>query len=248
MKSSTKLPEIAFIRRLPLYGRKIGRVLRLGMASASFLMFANVGHAQVVVSPFSFGVGGYGGWGEWGGVGTAESSAAHGYADYIRSEGYYNLATAQGRVYAEQARAQYLQNRSAAFQGYWAGKEQRSAIDAQKREARRHSAEALRIAGTSNAPQPLGAEFLNPETGKIVWPKALLDNKYTVRRTEIEKLSELRAKTPSAPNSQTKIQAATRELAKVLKSHITSTSATDYIEARKFLDSLAVSTTERLEG
>jgi hypothetical protein len=209
----------------------------------SVLLFANVGQAQVVVSPFSFGVGGYGGWGDWGGVGTAESSAAHGYADYVRSEGYYNLATSQGRVYAEQARAQYLQNRSAAFQGYWAGKEQRSAIDAQKRESQRHSAEALMIAGKSNAPQPLGAELLNPVTGKIVWPKALLDNKYTARRTEIEKLFELRATTHSAPATQSKIQAATGELAKVLKTNITSTSASDYMKARKFLDSLAVSVT-----
>jgi hypothetical protein len=215
-----------------------GWALRLGIVSACVLLFANLGQAQVAVTPVSIGVGGYG---DWGGVGTAESSAAHGYADYIRSEGYYNLLTAQGRVYAEQARAQYLENRRTAFQGYWAGKEQRSAIDAQKRESSRHSQEALTIAGKYNAPQPLGAELLNPQTGKVVWPKALLDNKYAAQRAEIEKLFELRVKTPSGPNSQTKIQAATGELATLLKKNITSTSATDYMKARKFLDSLAVS-------
>src|SRR5262249_17486304 len=155
-------------------------------------LFANVGQAQVVVSPVGFGVGGYG---DWGGVGTAESSAAHGYADYVRSEGYYNLATAQGLVYAEQARAQLLQDKAGAFKRSWAGTEQLSAIDAQKRESSRHSPEALRIAGKSNSPLPLSAELLNPASGKVVWPKALLDNKYTARRTEIEKLFELRAKT-----------------------------------------------------
>jgi hypothetical protein len=225
-------------RSLTSYGRTVGWALRLGIASASVLLFASVGRAQVAVTPVNIGVGGYG---DWGGVGTAESSAAHGYADYIRAEGYYNMATAQSLIYAEQARAQYLQNRSVAYQGYWAGKEQRSAIDAQKRESSRHSAEALMVAGKYNAPQPLGAELLNPQTGKVVWPKALLDNKYAGQRAEIEKLFELRTMAPSGPNNPTKIQAATGELARLLKNNIASTSATDYMKARKFLDSLAVS-------
>jgi hypothetical protein len=214
--------------------------LRLAFAIASVFMFANVGQAQVVVSPFSFGVGGYGGWG---GVGTAESSYEHGYADIIRSEGYYNRLSAEGLVYAEQARAQLLANNSAAFQGYWAGKEQRSAIDAQKRESHRHSAEALMVAAKSGVPQPLAADLLNPATGKIVWPKALLDSKYAAKRTEIEKLFELQARTHSTTASQTKVQAATGELARLLKNNITGTPATEYMKARKFLDSLAVSAT-----
>jgi len=239
MNTFTNLSAVTFVRRsLASFPQNSGWAVRLGIVSASVLLFANVAEAQVAVSPVTFGVGDYGGWG---GVGTAESSAAHGYADYIRSEGYYNLATAQGRVYAEQARAQFLQNRSAAFQGYWAGKEQRSAIDAQKRERSRHSQEALDIAGRSNPLQPLGAEFLNPQTGKVVWPKALLDNKYTVKRTEIEELLELQVKTNGGSSSHTRIQAATSELATLLKSNVTRTPATDYMKARKFLDRLAVS-------
>jgi len=239
MNTLTNLSVVIFVRRLLVsYWRTSGWALRVGIVSASVLLFANVGQAQVVVSPTSFGFGGYG---DWGGVGTAESSAAHGYADYIRAEGLYNMATAQSLIYAEQARSVYLQNRSVAFQGYWAGKEQRSAIDAQKRESSRHSAEALNIAGKYNAPQPLGTELLNPQTGKVVWPKALLDSKYAAQRAEIEKLFELRVRTPSWPSSQSKIQAATGELATLLKNNITSTPATDYMKARKFLDSLAVS-------
>ncbi len=202
---------------------------------ASVLLWTSVSQAQVVVAPVGIGYGG------WGGVGTAESSAAHGYADMIRSEGYYNLTTMQGMVEAEKARDLYIQNRKEAYRAYWAGKEQRSAIDAQKRESSRHSAEALRIAGKSNAAEPLSADLLNPETGKIVWPRALLDSKYTAKRTEIEKLFELRVKTSGGPNSQTKIQVATGELAALLKTNITKISSTDYVKAKKFLDSLAVS-------
>jgi hypothetical protein len=240
MNTLTNLSVVTFVPSfLVSHWRTSGWALRVGIVSASVLLFANVGQAQVTVTPVSIGVGGYG---DWGGVGTAESSAAHGYADYIRAEGLYNMATAQSWIYAEQARAQYLQNRSVAFQGYWAGKEQRSAIDAQKRESSRHSQEALNLAGKYNAPQPLGADFLNLQTGQVVWPKALLDNKYSAQRAEIEKLFELRARTPSGPSSQTQIQAATGELATLLKKNITSTPATDYMKARKFLDSLAVST------
>jgi len=208
----------------------------------SILLWAGVSQAQVLVGPV---VGaGFGGYGGWGGVGTAESSAAHGYADMIRSEGYYNMTTAQGMVYAEQARNLDIQNRKEAYRAYWAGKEQRSAIDAQKRERTRHSTEALNVAGKSDAAQPLSKDVFNPETGKIAWPKALLDSQYTAKRTEIEKLCQLRARTSGGPNSQTKLKVATSELAALLKTNITHTekmSSTDYMNAKKFLDSLAVS-------
>jgi hypothetical protein len=211
--------------------------LKAGIVSASVLLWANAGQAQVVVAPFPAG-------GYWGGVGTAESSAEHGVADIIRSEGYYNLTTAQGMVHAEQARALHLQNRQEAYRAYNAGKEQKQALEAQKRERTRHSAEALKAVGKSDAAQPLGVEYLNPHTGKINWPKTLLDSKFASQRTELEKLFELRARTSSGLNSQTKIQSATGELASLLKSNITRIPATDYIKAKKFLDSLAATASQ----
>jgi len=219
--------------------RNSGWALRVGIVSTTLLLCANAGQAQVVVAPVGIGYGG-----GWGGVGTAESSAAHGYADVIRSEGYYNLTTAQGMVELEKANNLYLQNKKEAYRAYWAGKEQRSAIDAQKRERTRHSAEALQVAGKSDAAQPLSKEVLNPETGKIVWPTALLDSKYSAKRTEVEKLFEMRAKTSGGANSQTKIQVATGELQAMLKTNITKMNATDYVKAKKFLDSLAVTASQ----
>ena len=238
MNAYTKVSKLNFVgRSLGSGWRNSAWGLRLGIVSASVFMFANVGQAQVTVSPVTFGIGGYG-WG--GGVGTAESSAEHGYADIIRSEGYYNLATAEGWAYAEQARAQHLRNRQEAYRAYWAGKEQRTAIDAQKRESSRHSAEALKVAAKSALPQPLGPEAVNPVTGKINWPKALLDNRYADRRMEIEKLLELRATTTSHPGNPGKIQVSTDEMTQILKSNIRNMSSTEYMKARKFLDSLAV--------
>ena len=196
-------------------------------------MWTNAGQAQVVIPAGEYWAGG--------GVGTAESAFEHGAADIIRSKGLYNLNTAKGMVEAEKARAIYLENKKTAFQGYLAGKEQRSAINAQKREQSRHSADALKVAGNSNAAQPLSSDVLNLETGKVTWPKALLDGKYSAKRNEIEKLLELRARTSGGPNSQTKLQAATTELANMLRTDITKITANDYVNAKKFLKSLAVS-------
>jgi len=205
---------------------------RFWIISASILLWSSAAQAQIAVGPV---VGGY--WG--GGVGTAESSAAHGYADMMQSAGYYNLMTAEGIVEAEKARAQYIQNNREAFQSYLAGKEQRTAVDAQKHERARHSVEALNLAAKSQLPQPLGPDAFNPETGKINWPKALLDSRYAEKRTEIDHLFELRNKTSGGKNSETKIQVAANELTNILRSNIKSTSSTEYMKARKFLDSLS---------
>jgi hypothetical protein len=160
----------------------------------------------------------------------------------IRAQGYYNLTTAQGMGEYEKARSQYIKNNNEAFRSYLAGKEQRSAVNAQKREQNRHSTEALNLASKSQLAQPLGQDAVDPATGKINWPKALLDSSYAKKRSEIDHLFELQNKTSGGKNSQAKIQVAAGEMAAMLKSNITKMSSTDYMKARKFLDSLAVST------
>jgi hypothetical protein len=238
MTTQTNVEMLEIVRRsVNSCCRGSGWSLRIGIVSASVLLWANASQAQVVVP-----VGGYG----WGGVGTAESAAEHGAADIIRSEGYYNMTTGKGMVHAEKARSLFLENKKAEYQAHNAGKEQNSARLAQKRERDRHSAEALKAAAKSEVAAPLSADVLNPETGRIVWPKALLDNKYTTKRTEIEKLIELRARTSGGPNCQTKIEAATSEMAALLKTTASSNkvSSTDYMKARKFLDSLATTVSQ----
>jgi hypothetical protein len=235
MTTPTNVEMLGIVRRsVNSCCRGSGWTLRIGIVSASVLLWANASQAQVVVAPV--GVGGYG----WGGVGTAESAAEHGAADIIRSEGYYNLTTAQGMVHAEEARSRFLENKKVEYQARNAGREQNSARMTQKRESNKHSAETLRAAAKSDVAVPLSADVLNPDTGKIAWPKALLDNKFSAKRTELEKLFELRARTSGGPNCQTKIEVATSEMAALLKTNISRISSTDYMKAKKFLDSLTV--------
>jgi hypothetical protein len=51
----------------------------------------------------------------------------------LRETGSFSIfcVLTEGAVYAEQARSLYIQNRKEALQAYWAGNEQRWAIDAQ---------------------------------------------------------------------------------------------------------------------
>ncbi len=220
--------------------RERGWVLRIGVVSASVLLWATAGQAQVAVSPFGVGV--YGGG--WGGVGTVESSAEHGFADIVRSEGIYNRMTAEGLVHVEKARAIYLENKKAAYQAYNAGREQNAARVAQKRERERPSAEALRAAAKSDMAAPLGADMLHPETGKISWPKALLDNKFSSQRRELDRLFELRARTSAGLDCQSQIEIATHEMADLLKTNIAKIPTSDYMKARKFLDSMAATVSQ----
>jgi hypothetical protein len=213
----------------------------MGIVSASLFMWANVGQAQFTVGVGPV-VGGYGS----GEVGTVESSAEHGWADVIRSQGYYNLTTGQGAVEFEKARRILLENNQAAYRGRVAAREENMARVAQRRERERHSPESLLAAAKSEVAAPLSADVLNPTTGMIAWPKALLDNKFSAKRNELEKLFELRTRTSNrpasnGPNSQARIEATTMELTALLKTTASSNqvSATEYMRARRFLDSMA---------
>ena len=65
--------------------------------------------------------GGGGGWGGggWGGGGTIAGSYLQGLGSAIQAAGQYNLMTAQGAVYAEQARSADLDNRMKATETYF---------------------------------------------------------------------------------------------------------------------------------
>jgi hypothetical protein len=201
--------------------------------AAGILLATSVAQAQVVVGP----VAGPGYWG--GGVGTADSAWAHGAADVIRSEGVYNMYTSQAMIQVEEARSKNLINRRKATENYFAGKELYQADQARKRERNKSSAEALNKAAQTEKPAPLGPATLNPESGKITWPKLLLDSRYATKRAELDKLFQKRASTSSTADQLDKIQTATGEMIALLKGNISKLPAKEYMQARKFLDSLA---------
>lgn len=197
------------------------------IVAGCFLSSAGLAQAQFVYGP------------AWGGsVGTAESSYLHGAGDVIRSEGLYNLNTARGMVEYENARSQYLANRREAAKNYVASKEFYQAQQNVKRDRARASAAVVRDL-KSEAPLPLGPEAINPDTGKITWPKALLDNRFASKRTEVERIFAARARTSGSGDTQ-KVQTISKDMASALKSGMSKLNGNDYTQARKFLERLAV--------
>jgi hypothetical protein len=200
------------------------------------LLWAGTAQAQIAISPVAVS--------GWGGGQTAEGAYLQGAASVIQAEGLYNVNTAQAMIEYEQARGMYLTNRKKATENYYAGKELHQAVEAQKRERNKTSPEALALAAQSSVPARLEASAFNQQTGKIAWPKALLDTQFNAKRTEIEKLAAMRAHTTGKPETVKKIKAATVEMTSMLKSNITKMPANDYMQARKFLDSLAVTVSQ----
>jgi hypothetical protein len=214
-------------------GRMGKRVFfRACILAGSVLGSASLAQAQFVVGP-AWG----GGWGN--SVGTAESSYLHGAADAIRAEGAYNLYTAKAMSEYQDARAKYLANRREATRNYLANKEFYNAQQNAKRERNRAANEAARDI-KSDAPSPLGPEAFDAKTGKIAWPKALLDSQFASKRAEVERLFDSHATSSSGGDEVKKVRTIAAEMAATLKGKIKQTNANDYTQARKFLERLAI--------
>jgi hypothetical protein len=217
-------------------------VATLLLSSLALLSLSQTANAQAGFAGFGLGLGlghGFGGYGYGGyGGGTVASNYMNGMSNVIRSEGEYNLLTSAAGVNNEESRSRYLDNKKKWWENYLQMSEQRSAIDAQRYAASRHSTEALNVAAKSELPKALGPDMLDPVTGRITWPEILQDKQYDDQRKEIEQLFELRAKTSHSTGTGQKIRATTGRMSDMLRRQIKDIPANDYIAARKFLDSL----------
>jgi len=232
MNSRENIERIGEMRNSERPSRIRNRVFfRVCVLAGAFLSSASLAQAQFVVGPA------WGGWGDT--VGTAESSYLHGAADAIRSEGAYNLYTAKAMSEYEDARAKYLANRREATRNYLANKELYNAQQNAKRERNRASNAAAREI-KSDAPAPLGPETFDARTGKIAWPKALLDSQFASKRAEVERLFKSHATTSSSGDEVKKVRTITTEMAATLKGKVKQMNGNDYTQARKFLERLAI--------
>jgi hypothetical protein len=211
------------------------KVILGGLFLAAAFLFHSEAQAQFGVNPWGYGYGG--GWGGWGG-GTAEGNYLQGMSTVIRSAGEYNLYTSQAGVNNEETRSRYLDNKKKWQENYLQLREQRSAIDAQKREQQRQSRDAYYAATKSAAPAPMSPVAMDAVTGQISWPDTLLASDFEKPRKQLEQLFELRAKTSGAPGVRQQIHSATEELARILRTKVEKIPANEYMAARKFIDEL----------
>jgi hypothetical protein len=212
-------------------------LLRIFCLPAAFAVTAGVSTARA-----QYWGGGYAPpyYGSYGG-GTVEGSIAHGYADLVRSAGAYNLMTSEAYKNYEDARKKNIENRLQWTQTYF---EMRRINDeyrrAQYERDKRTQEDFIRYAQAA-APHRLVSSQLDPITGYLAWPRLLMTPAFADSRRELDRLFAARAGNKGAIGNDAyfaildqvdRMQEQLRRLIKVAP-------ANDYIEARKFLESLA---------
>lgn len=186
--------------------------------------------------------GGYGGYG-YGGVGTAFSAQENARANTIRAQGEYNVMNTAAMSNYEDARSKYIDNLDKWTQVY---SERQRALAAQKeadREAAlaaRERAKEFQASRPPSGPPRLTTSQLDPSTGRIQWPTALMTASFEGQRKSLDTLFEIRVHTSTNPDLASKVDKAVSEMKDSLRAKIREIPSQDYLEARRFLDSLAL--------
>lgn len=165
---------------------------------------------------------------------TAEEGIQRGFADVVRSQGMANLYNAQAATEFEKARSAYLDNQYKATQTYFEMRRYNTEARRSERASPLSTEQYVRLARVE-APLALTSTQLDPLTGAIAWPAALAIPEYTAFRSQIEKLFADRS---SSYGSYGEIQKACNAFLEQLKVDIMKFPAGDYVNGRKFLDSL----------
>jgi hypothetical protein len=189
----------------------------------------------------------YYGFGTYYAGATPYSTAAHGFADVVRSAGVYNLLTSEAAINWEKARKLAIDNRLHWTQTYF---EMRRI----NREARRaaylalnppHTQEDFIRYAQADAPKRLSSSQLDPITGYLAWPRLLLRPEFAELRRDLEKLFALRATAGGAIGNEAYdqilylVEIMQRKLQDSVGTVKGAAAANDYLQARKFLESLA---------
>lgn len=173
---------------------------------------------------------------------TPASGVGHAAADLIRARGMYNESTANAYVKFEEARRRYMDN-----QREWNDiviTRQRAVLaqhDRAKDEMRARNA-TYREEGIGRAKLPprLASKELDPYTGEVAWPRALQRDTFAIERGDIEKLLAVRAEEGSKSELMEALFNKTEDLRADLRFHIRELRTQEYLQARRFLDSLSL--------
>lgn len=187
------------------------------------------------------GYGGYGGGG-WGSAATPESAAGHAMADVVRSQGMYNAMTSGAMINVEEARGKFIENQKQWTEVYLMKQRALNAERAQRLEdSRARNARYQEFtASHSDVPSRLSSSELDPATGRITWPPALMRAMFISQREDVEALFIARAHTGTTSELSDTIVKAVRSLQDELRKRIRELGTQEYMDARRFLDRLSL--------
>ena len=179
----------------------------------------------------------YGRYGGYGMAGTAQSAAEFGLASVIAARGYADLQHSVAARNYLAARSQDFDNRLQWTRAYY---DMRREHRAYVSDHTRLSMDEITKIASDAAPERLDATQLDTTTGKIAWPIILQDPRYVVLTDELENLYKSRAIASNfvgAENYQN-INKTCEDLLNLLKANIDEYQPNDFIQARRFIESL----------
>jgi len=170
---------------------------------------------------------------------TAAESYARGKAALVRSQGQYNLLTAEANVVNQEAYRRGMENQHRKVNGYFALREKNREERAAERRPRATAEQLRRIAATGK-PAAVSPSDLDSVTGAISWPTVLEREEYEPFRVALEEVFARRADTGRMEAADLEqAEEASEGMIAELKSHVREIPSHKYIAARRFVESLA---------
>jgi hypothetical protein len=181
----------------------------------------------------------YGGYGGYGYASTPGQGYMQGMSQIISAEGGATLNRSEAAINMQTARSSYIDNNEKWLNQIHQQRRYEQQNQAEKVAQAREKNEKYLANQKSGQPARLTPSQLDPATGNITWPEALRGPSYAGDRKKIEELIQLRTFTSTTDDIGSQINTAARQMQADLKDGIRDLPANQYIDARKFLDSLA---------
>lgn len=171
---------------------------------------------------------------------TPGESYARGIADMTRAAGQANLLNSKAAGNYEDARTKQLDNRLKTTDTYF----EMRRVNREARKAERRPPASSEVAfrrAREVTPDELTATQLDRVTGKIEWPRLLMDERYAETRGKLDRLYAARSDASGNIGMDTyqRMLATCDRLKAELKKNIRDYLPNDYIKATQFIDSLA---------
>ena len=210
-------------------GVRAGRWYRAGVPR----FYGGVPRYGVGWNPYGFSPYGYSG-------GTTPiGDARRGMAQMIRARGQASENYSRAMVNHQEARTKYIENQRKWIKAYYERKEIGEAHRNAENERRRASRDRYLAHLAKQRPERPHPTQVDPNNGKIAWPKALRTADFIELRQDVDKLFYVRAHTDATAGIANQVRAKTRAMKEILKGKIRDLPTSEYIAARKFLDLLA---------
>ena len=171
---------------------------------------------------------------------TEAGSTLEGGGAMLSGAGQYNLNTAIGARYLEEARGKYIQNYRDAIDARYAIKRANDAYRAEKFAKEHVSPELLTRIIQARLPDRLTAAEYNPRTGTLKWPAILMGPEFSADRQAIAQAFAQRRPEDVGMASifYREVSQRARRMHSTMLSEIDTIAPADSIAARKFLKSV----------